>query len=66
MPTCFDYVTKEFGTHEWFYGLTLAAISISNFFFGPLMGAIYDYIHQPKLLVLFLNLFEIGGIIVLV
>lgn len=61
IPTCFDYVNKIFGAPEWFYGLTLAAISISNFFVGPLMGAIYDYTHRPKMLVLFLNLFEIGG-----
>lgn len=54
-------MTDTFGAEEWFYGLTLAAVSISNLLFGPLMGAIYDHTHQTKLFVLFLNLFEIGG-----
>ena len=61
LPTCYDYVTINFGAEEWFYGLTLAAISISNFLVGPPMGALYDRTHQTKLFVLFLNLFEIGG-----
>ena len=37
-------------------------MSISNLIMGPLVGAIYDKTHQTKLLVLFLNLFEIGGL----
>ena len=51
----------NFGAEKWLYGLTLAAMSISNFVMGPIMGALYDRTHQPKYIVLFLNLFEIGG-----
>ena len=51
----------NFGAEKWLYGLTLAAMSISNFVMGPIMGALYDRTHEPKYIVLFLNLFEIGG-----
>ena len=52
---------EEFGAQKWLYGLTISAMSISNLLIGPVMGAIYDKTHQTKFLVLFLNLFEIGG-----
>ena len=61
IPTCWNYMHDNFGAEKWFYGLTLAAMSISNFIMGPLMGALYDRTHEPKYIVLFLNLFEIGG-----
>lgn len=61
LPTCWDYMHGQFGAHKWLYGLAISAMSISNFLIGPIMGAIYDKTHQTKLLVLFLNLFEIGG-----
>ena len=51
----------NFGAEKWLYGVTLAAMSISNFVMGPIMGALYDRTHEPKYIVLFLNLFEIGG-----
>ena len=54
-------MNKEFGAEKWLYGLTLSALSISNFMIGPIMGTLYDRTHQTKLIVLFLNLFEIGG-----
>ena len=62
LPTCWDYLHKQFGARKWLYSLTLSAMSISNLIMGPLVGAIYDKTHQTKLLVLFLNLFEIGGL----
>ena len=52
---------NDFGAEKWLYGLTLSALSISNFVIGPIMGAVYDRTYQTKLIVLFLNLFEIGG-----
>uniref|UniRef100_A0A1X7UZ04 Major facilitator superfamily (MFS) profile domain-containing protein n=1 Tax=Amphimedon queenslandica TaxID=400682 RepID=A0A1X7UZ04_AMPQE len=61
LPTCWDYMHEEFGAQKWLYGLTISAMSISNLLIGPIMGAIYDKTHQTKILVLFLNLFEIGG-----
>ena len=61
LPTCWDYLHEEFGAQKWLYGLTISAMSISNLLIGPIMGAIYDKTHQTKILVLFLNLFEIGG-----
>jgi ceroid-lipofuscinosis MFS transporter 7 len=61
IPTCWDYMSKEFGAEEWMYGLAISALSISNLIVGPIMGAIYDCTHSTKVLVLFLNLFEIGG-----
>ena len=52
---------NKFGAKEWLYGLTIAAMSISNMIVGPIMGAMYDRTHCTKAIVLFLNLFEIGG-----
>jgi ceroid-lipofuscinosis MFS transporter 7 len=54
-------MNKKFGAEEWMYGLTISAMSISNLIVGPVMGAIYDRTHWTKALVLFLNMFEIGG-----
>ena len=62
LPTMFDYL-RGFGGEEWLYGLCLSAFSISNFFMGPLFGFVFDRTHRTKLIVLFANLFEIGGII---
>lgn len=62
LPTMFDYLTKHFDGKEWLYGLCLSAFSISNLFMGPLFGFVFDWTHRTKLIVLFANLFEIGGI----
>ena len=59
-PTMFDYVESLKG-QEWLYGLCLAAFSISNLFCSPVFGFIFDRTHRTKLIVLFANLFEIGG-----
>lgn len=61
LPTMFDYLTKQFDGEEWLYGLCLSAFSISNLFMGPLFGFVFDQTHRTKLIVLFANLFEIGG-----
>jgi len=61
LPTMFDYL-RSLGGEEWLYGLCLSAFSISNFFMGPLFGFVFDRTHRTKLIVLFANLFEIGGI----
>ena len=61
LPTMFDYLTKQFDGKEWLYGLCLSAFSISNLFMGPLFGFVFDQTHRTKLIVLFANLFEIGG-----
>lgn len=50
-----------FGAEKWLYGLTISAMSISNFIVGPIMGAIYDRTHWTKTVVMFLLLFLIGG-----
>ena len=65
IPTLWDYLRSK-GGEEWLYGLTLAAFSISNLFAGPLYGVVFDATHQTKLIVLFANLFEIGGKLTLV
>lgn len=59
-PTMYDYV-DSLGGAEWLYGLSLAAFSISNLLLGPLYGLVFDRTHKTKLIVLFANLFEIGG-----
>lgn len=52
LPTVWEYVVKRFGGAEWLYSLCLAAASLSNIFFGPLFGVVYDKTHATKLLVL--------------
>ena len=59
-PTILDYL-RSFGGKDWIYGLSLAAFSISNFFVGPVVGYVFDRTHRTRLIVLFANLFEIGG-----
>ena len=59
-PTMWDYVRQKDG-EEWLYGLSLAAFSISNLITAPLYGLLFDRTHQTKFIVLFANLFEIGG-----
>jgi len=62
LPTLLDYLQREFGADKFFYGLTLSAFSMANFLSGPLYGLAFDRTHQTKLIVLFGNLFEIGGL----
>ena len=52
---------SQFGADKWLYGLTISAMSISNLLASPVMGAVYDRTHWTKAIVLFLNLFGIGG-----
>jgi len=59
-PTLLEYLESE-GGHEWLYGVTLAGFSISNLVTAPLYGVVFDKTHQTKMIVLFANLFEIGG-----
>lgn len=59
-PTMLDYVKSQ-GGEGWLYGLSLAAFSISNLVTAPLYGLIFDKTHQTKFIVLFANIFEIGG-----
>ena len=59
-PTMFNYV-KSKGGKEWLYGLTLSAFSISNLITAPLYGLLFDRTHKTKYIVLFANIFEIGG-----
>lgn len=59
-PTMLDYVRSKHGK-EWLYGLCLAAFSISNLITAPLYGLLFDKTHKTKYIVLFANLFEIGG-----
>ena len=59
-PTMWDYL-RGLGGQEWLYGLSLAAFSISNLFTSPLYGLVFDMTQRTKLIVLFANLFEIGG-----
>ncbi len=59
-PTMWAYVESKNG-EEWFYGLSLAAFSISNLITAPLYGLFFDKTHKTKFIVLFANLFEIGG-----
>lgn len=61
LPTCWDYMNTRFHSENWFYGLTLSAMSISNLLIGPIMGALYDRTHRTKILVIILNIFEITG-----
>ncbi len=59
-PTMYDYV-EDMGGQEWLYGLSLSAFSISNLFTSPLYGLFFDKLKRTKWIVLFGNLFEIGG-----
>lgn len=59
-PTMLDYVRSKDG-QEWLYGLCLAAFSISNLITAPLYGLVFDKTHKTKYIVLFANVFEIGG-----
>ena len=59
-PTLLEYLESK-GGHEWLYGVTLAGFSISNLVTAPLYGVVFDKTHQTKMIVLFANLFEIGG-----
>ena len=59
-PTMWDYV-QSYGGEQWLYGLSLAAFSISNLITAPLYGLLFDKTHKTKFIVLFANLFEIGG-----
>lgn len=59
-PTMLDYV-KSKGGEEWLYGLTLAAFSISNLITAPVYGLVFDKTQRTKFIVLFANVFEIGG-----
>ena len=61
LPTLWDYLHINFGATKWFYGLTLSAFSMANFVTGPLYGLAFDYTRQTKSIILFANLFEIGG-----
>lgn len=60
-PTMWDYMHLRFGSSESLYGLSLAAFSISNLIAGPVFGFLFDRTRRTKLIVLFANLFEIGG-----
>ena len=59
-PTMYDYVRSE-GGEGWLYGLSLSAFSISNIITAPLYGLVFDRTKKTKLIVMFANLFEIGG-----
>lgn len=59
-PTMWDYIQEKDGK-EWLYGLSLAAFSISNLVTAPFYGVLFDKTYKTKLIVLFANLFEIGG-----
>ena len=59
-PTMYDYV-KSKGGQGWLYGLSLSAFSISNLVTAPVYGLIYDRTKKTRWIVLFANLFEIGG-----
>ena len=59
-PTMLNYVRSKDGK-EWLYGLSLAAFSISNLVTAPFYGLVFDKTKKTKLIVLFANLFEIGG-----
>ena len=61
LPTLWDYLRLNFGATKWFYGLTLSAFSMAKFISGPLYGLAFDYIRHTKLIILFSNLFLIGG-----
>ena len=61
LPTCYGYLETFKIPNSWFYGLTLAGMSITCLFSSPLAGALYDWTHHAKSLVLVLNLFGIGG-----
>ena len=61
LPTMWDYLQSMHGK-EWLYGLSLSAFSISNLVTGPIYGVLFDRTHSTKLIILFANLFEIGGV----
>jgi len=61
LPTLWYYLHEQFQADKFFYGLTLSAFSMANLLAGPLYGLAFDYTHRTKLIVLFGNLFEIGG-----
>lgn len=60
LPTAFDYV-KTMTNVNIYVGLILSSYSISGSIAGVIMGKISDVTGKVKLLIIFSNIFEIGG-----
>ncbi|PAA46993.1 hypothetical protein BOX15_Mlig002881g3 [Macrostomum lignano] len=61
LPTMWLYIHETFGATSAFLGLMLSAFSISDLFCSPIYGRISDKYRCTKYLVIFSNLWEIGG-----
>ncbi|XP_038078943.1 uncharacterized protein LOC119746207 [Patiria miniata] len=60
LPTLNEYLGHLDGD-PLFFGMVMAAFSFSGVLVSPLYGLIQDRIHKTKVLILFANLWEIGG-----
>ncbi|EDV21517.1 uncharacterized protein TRIADDRAFT_60061 [Trichoplax adhaerens] len=61
IPTLFNFVVNRFGGSNWMYGMILSAFSFAQLFSNPLMGYLCDRSKNAKWVVIFGNLFELGG-----
>ncbi|XP_013397289.1 major facilitator superfamily domain-containing protein 8 [Lingula anatina] len=61
LPTLWLYIHERYNAEQYFLGMILSAFSVTGLFAGPIMGRWGDKTRQTKLLLLFSNLWEIGG-----
>ena len=61
LPTLWLYLEHRFDAEQWFFGVVFAAFPFSSLLSSPLFGFWVDYTQKTKTVILFANLFEIGG-----
>lgn len=61
LPTLFNFVVDRFHGASWMYGVILSAFSFAQLFSNPLLGYCCDRFKNAKWVVIFGNLFELGG-----
>ncbi|XP_064642207.1 uncharacterized protein LOC135496678 isoform X2 [Lineus longissimus] len=61
MPTLWLYLSERFDAQPYFLGIVMSAFSFMGLFSGPIMGRMSDKTGKTKYLILFANLWEIGG-----
>ncbi|CAH1772819.1 unnamed protein product [Owenia fusiformis] len=61
LPTIWLYLHNQFHAEQYFLGIVLSAFSFSGLFAGPIMGRWSDVAKNTKWILIFANMFEIGG-----
>lgn len=65
LPTLWLYLEHRFDAEQWFFGVVFASFCFTSLLSSPLFGFWVDYTRKTKPALLFANLFEIGGKLVL-